>query len=85
MAGSRLKEGQDICDMWPESRVPVPTLFRQYPDIPREAKDLPIRWPRGSLASEDQPGYKKRGNARERPLVCENLQSNPLRLIQQKM
>jgi len=85
MAGGCLKEGQDICDTWPDNWVPVPTFFRQFPHIFREAKSLPIRWPWGSLASEDQPGYKKRGNARERSFVCENLQRNPLRLIHQRM
>jgi hypothetical protein len=78
VAGSCFKEGQDVCDIWPDSRVLVPTLFRQHPDIFREAKNLPIRWPRGSLASEDQPRYKKRANVRERLSVCEDLQSNSL-------
>ena len=74
MAGSSLNEGQDICDVRPDGRVPIPTLLDQHPDIVRKPKNLPVSWPRGSLATEDQCRYEKVINAGERIFVCKNLQ-----------
>ena len=84
MAGSCLKDGQDICDVRPDGRVPIPTLLDQHPDIFRKPKDLPVRWPRWSLASEYQYRYGKGVNARERIFVCESLQIDFFRLIHQR-
>ena len=74
MVGSCLKEGQDICDIWSDSRDPIPTLLNHHPDIVRKAKNLPVRRSRGSEASEGQSRYEFVADAGERILVCENLE-----------
>ena len=74
MAGSSLNEGQDIRDVRPDSWVPIPTPLDKHPDFVRKPKDLSVRWPRGSLATEDQCRYEKVVNAGERMFVCEDLQ-----------
>ena len=80
-AGSSLKEGQDICDVWSDSRDPIPTLLDYHPNIIRKAKDLPVRRSRGPEASEGQSRHEIVAEAGERIFVCENLQSDVFRMI----
>lgn len=69
----RLKEDQNVCDVRPGTWIPIPTLFRQHPDIFRQTEDASVCWSQWSLSGEDQPGRGVGWDVREWTLLCEDL------------